>query len=345
MAFQRHMNIFFFFLLFSCFLFSSQASKFYVGGRDGWVLHPSENYTHWTQKNRFQINDTLVFKYKKGSDSVLLVNKDDYYNCSTKNPIKKLEEGDSEYKLDKSGPFFFISGKEQNCEKGQKLIVTVLSVKHSNTSHPPKTPTAPTQAPTPSSSHTPKVPPSLAPSSSSPGPSIATSPISQGPVTTTPATSPSFSPLISPSSSSPSPSFSPLISPPSSSPSFSPSFSPSSLSPASAPSASPGPAPSSYGPASEAPSPESNAPTESPASYSSPPQPETPSSPPSLSPSPSSSSTPSSQSPTSPSPGSGNPNATPPAQSSVWAVTPTHVLVNLVGSVTILLSVSLGPVF
>lgn len=59
MAFQRHMNIFFFFLLFSCFLFSSQASKFYVGGRDGWVLHPSENYTHWTQKNRFQINDTL----------------------------------------------------------------------------------------------------------------------------------------------------------------------------------------------------------------------------------------------------------------------------------------------
>ncbi|XP_050247601.1 early nodulin-like protein 2 [Quercus robur] len=323
MAFQRHMNIFFFFLLFSCFLFSSQASKFYVGGRDGWVLHPSENYTQWTQKNRFQVNDTLVFKYKKGSDSVLLVNKDDYYNCNTTNPIKKLEEGDSEYKLDKSGPSFFISGKEQNCEKGQKLIVTVLSVKHSNTS-PPKTPTAPTQAPTPSSSHTPKVPPSLAPSSSSPGPSIAATPISLGPVTNTPVTSPSFSPLISP------PSFSPLISP-SSSPSFAPSFSPSSLSPASeAPSFAP-----------EVPSPESNAPTEAPAyspAYSSPPEPGTtpPSSPPSSS----------AKSPqSSPSPGSSTPGATPPAQSSAWAVTPTYVFVNLVGSVTILLSVSLGPVF
>ncbi|KAL0001247.1 hypothetical protein SO802_015028 [Lithocarpus litseifolius] len=322
MAFQRHMNIFFFFLLFSCFLFSSQASKFYVGGRDGWVLHPSENYTNWAQKNRFQINDTLVFKYKKGSDSVLLVNKDDYYNCNTKNPIKKLEEGDSEYKLDKSGPSFFISGKEQNCEKGQKLIVTVLSVKHSNTSHqnpPPKTPTAPTQAPTPSSSHTPKVPPplapnSLAPSSSSPGPSIAASPISQGPVTT----SPSFSP------SSSSPVISPVIS--------------------SAPSASPGPAPYSYGPAPEAPSPESNAPTEAPTyspAYSSPPQPETtvPDSP-SSSPSPS----PSESHPQSLSPGPGTPNAPPPVQSSVWAVTPTYVSV-LAGSVTILLSVSLGPVF
>lgn len=327
MAFQRHMNIFFFFLLLSCFLFSSQASKFYVGGRDGWVLHPSENYTHWTQKNRFQINDTLVFKYKKGSDSVLVVNKDDYYNCNTKNPIKKLEEGDSEYKLDKSGPFFFISGKEQNCEKGQKLIVTVLSVKHSNTSHqnpPPKTPIAPTQAPTPSSSHTPKVPPSPAPSSSSPGPSIATSPISQGPVTNTPETSPS-------------PSFSPLISPPASSPSFSPSSLSPVTSPASAPSASPGPAPYSYGPAPEAPSPESNAPTEAPtnsAPYPSPPQPgpNSPVSPPT--------------SPlTSPPTESGTPSATPPAQSSAWAVTPTYVLVNLVGSVTILLSVSLGPVF
>ncbi|KAM3744642.1 hypothetical protein ACB098_06G068200, partial [Castanea mollissima] len=310
-----------FFLLFCCFLFSSQASKFYVGGRDGWVLHPSENYTHWAQKNRFQINDTLVFKYKKGSDSVLLVNKDDYYNCNTKNPIKKLEEGDSEYKLDKSGPSFFISGKEQNCEKGQKLIITVLSVKHSNTSHQN----------------------SPAPSSSSPGPTIATSPISQVPVTNTPVTSPSFSPAFSPPSS---PSSSPA-SVPSSSPSLAPSLAPSSApsaSPSSSPSASLAPAPFSYGEApspfsyGEAPSPESNAPIEPP--YPSPPQREpTPQSPLQSPQSPPSSP---STSPPPPSPDSGTPTATPPPQSSAWAVTPAYVLV---GSVTILLSVSLGPVF
>jgi hypothetical protein len=54
-----------------------------------------------------------VFKYKKGSDSMLAVNQDNYNSCNKKNPIKKLEDGDSEFSFDKSGPFFFISGKDQ----------------------------------------------------------------------------------------------------------------------------------------------------------------------------------------------------------------------------------------
>lgn len=49
-----------FFLMMVGFLSgSSQAYQFHVGGRDGWVLNPSENYTIWAQKNRFQVNDTL----------------------------------------------------------------------------------------------------------------------------------------------------------------------------------------------------------------------------------------------------------------------------------------------
>jgi len=32
-------------------------------------------------------------------------------------------------KLDRSGPFYFISGAEGHCEKGQKLVTVVLSVR------------------------------------------------------------------------------------------------------------------------------------------------------------------------------------------------------------------------
>ncbi|KAK8519128.1 hypothetical protein V6N13_017629 [Hibiscus sabdariffa] len=113
-----------------CFLTSTEGYKFYVGGKDGWVVNPSENYNHWAQRMRFQVNDTLFFKYKKGSDSVLLVTKEDYFACNTRNPIQSLTEGDSIFTFDRSGPFFFITGNADNCNKGQKLIVVVMAVRH-----------------------------------------------------------------------------------------------------------------------------------------------------------------------------------------------------------------------
>lgn len=44
------------------FVSLSQGYTFYVGGRDGWVLNPKEEYIHWAERNRFQINDTLSTK-------------------------------------------------------------------------------------------------------------------------------------------------------------------------------------------------------------------------------------------------------------------------------------------
>ncbi|KAG6637326.1 hypothetical protein CIPAW_11G170700 [Carya illinoinensis] len=218
MEFQTH--FFLYFVLLSCFLSSSLAYNFYVGGRDGWVLYPSESYSHWAERNRFQVNDTLVFKYKKGTDSVLVVNKDDYYNCNTKNPIKKLEEGDSDFQFDRSGPFFFVTGKDQSCEKGQKLIVIVLAKApapgteapvspkaspHAHSSGPALAPTSPSPV-----SNAPKASPASAPWSygpapASPPPTTTSSPAADSP--TTPATEPGTppgrlnSPAAAPSSS------------------------------------------------------------------------------------------------------------------------------------------------
>ncbi|RWR97423.1 early nodulin-like protein 2 [Cinnamomum micranthum f. kanehirae] len=159
-------------------MWTCQGHDFYVGGSKGWVQNPSENYNHWAGRNRFQVNDSLVFSYKKGEDSVLVVNKEDYDQCNTKNPISNFSDGYSVFKFDRSGPFFFISGIQEKCQKGEKMIVVVLAVRHSHTppispSHtPPISPPPSVEAPSPSPSDSPgeKYAPSPSPTpSDSPG--------------------------------------------------------------------------------------------------------------------------------------------------------------------------------
>ncbi|KAJ0977392.1 hypothetical protein J5N97_012866 [Dioscorea zingiberensis] len=117
---------------------SSHAYKFNVGGKDGWVMNPYESYNHWAERTRFQVNDTLVFKYKKGNDSVLVVRKEDYFTCNTSKPIKKFSDGNTEFKFDRSGPFFFVSGTPRRCENGEKMIVVVLAERKKKTAMPPE---------------------------------------------------------------------------------------------------------------------------------------------------------------------------------------------------------------
>ncbi|KAF5960225.1 hypothetical protein HYC85_001434 [Camellia sinensis] len=91
----------------------SEAYQFNVGGKEGWCS-----------------------SITTASDSVLVVNKQDYDNCNTQNPITKMEDGNSVFKLDRSGPFYFISGNKSNCDHGQKLIVVVLAIRNkSNCDH------------------------------------------------------------------------------------------------------------------------------------------------------------------------------------------------------------------
>ncbi|BAT89540.1 hypothetical protein LR48_Vigan08g015900 [Vigna angularis] len=181
------------FLLLLTLLSSSQAKKFNVGGSQGWVPNPSESYNNWAGRNRFQINDTIVFNYKKGSDSVLEVKKEDYDKCNKTNPIKKFENGDTEFKFDRSGPFYFISGNDGNCEKGQKLIVVVLS--------PRKSP-----SPSPSPSLSPLLPPKDMPSPSpKPNPPIVSPSSPPSPAVQPPSNSISPKPANGPSAAAPGP--------------------------------------------------------------------------------------------------------------------------------------------
>ncbi|XP_076905574.1 uncharacterized protein LOC143561344 [Bidens hawaiensis] len=206
-----------FFLIFITFISSSHANTFQVGGKDGWTLHPSESYNSWSNRLRFLINDTLHFKYDGGSDSVLVVNKGDYDGCNANNPITKLEGGDSTFKFDRSGPFYFISGNKSNCDQGQKLIVVVLALRIR--SPPPSIATPPSSSTMPPSPGvaTP-LPPSVSPVLP---PTAIVSPVSPPSTAVSPVYSPTMSPVSPPSiAGAPnlSPAGTPTVSPPADSP-------------------------------------------------------------------------------------------------------------------------------
>ncbi|XP_058777180.1 early nodulin-like protein 7 [Vicia villosa] len=168
-----------FFIIFLAVTTSVQSARqFHVGDHFGW-RQPDQNnadfYTKWARINRFQIGDSLViiiiihvflvivyvvFEYE--NDSVLSVEKEDYINCDTSKPITTFTNGKSTLNLDRSGPFYFISGTDDHCNNGQKLLVEVMAP------HPiPASPPTPTTiAVPPEGSSSPMMAPSNAPYSS-----------------------------------------------------------------------------------------------------------------------------------------------------------------------------------
>uniref|UniRef100_M1DF95 CT099 n=1 Tax=Solanum tuberosum TaxID=4113 RepID=M1DF95_SOLTU len=84
-------------------------------------------FDQWSELMRIQVNDTLLFKNKKGSDVVLEVNKDDYDKCNIDNPIKKMDDENSVYDFDRLGSFCFVSGNKDKCKEGQKFVIVVAA--------------------------------------------------------------------------------------------------------------------------------------------------------------------------------------------------------------------------
>ena len=112
---------------------------------------------------------------------MLVVTKDNYFSCNNKKPVQSLTDGESVFSFDHSGPYFFISGNADNCNKGQKLIVVVMAVRNKSQHHEaPPSPcpvscTPPASSPQPSASSPPTSPAS--PRSSVPPPVESPSPM------------------------------------------------------------------------------------------------------------------------------------------------------------------------
>ncbi|XP_020965081.1 mavicyanin-like [Arachis ipaensis] len=104
-------------------LCTTASREFKVGDHFGWrVPDPTDTsfYTHWAERNRFQVGDSLVFEYE--NDSVLSVEEWDYFHCDASNPITAFDNGKSILNLDSPGAFYFISGTAHHCSRGPHYL-------------------------------------------------------------------------------------------------------------------------------------------------------------------------------------------------------------------------------
>ncbi|XP_010521512.1 PREDICTED: mavicyanin [Tarenaya hassleriana] len=125
---------------------AADASRvFKVGDDFGWRV-PFDNdpslYSHWATSKRFHIGDSLSFVYR--NDSVVEVDKWGFYHCNGSDPIVAFDNGNSTVKLNRPGPFYFISGVTDRCRSGQRLIVEVMHFHrhHHHHASPPSSMTA-----------------------------------------------------------------------------------------------------------------------------------------------------------------------------------------------------------
>ncbi|CAH8355534.1 unnamed protein product [Eruca vesicaria subsp. sativa] len=128
------------------------AREFTVGGAKGWTVPSgSQVYSQWAEKSRFQVGDSLLFVYQPDQDSVLQVTKDAYDSCNTDAPTAKFADGKTSFALTHSGPYYFISGNKDSCNKNEKLVVIVMADRSGKSSPP-------SQAPAPSGEAAPSPP-------------------------------------------------------------------------------------------------------------------------------------------------------------------------------------------
>ncbi|GAV88258.1 Cu_bind_like domain-containing protein [Cephalotus follicularis] len=123
-----------FLIILCCFQFFSVSSfEYQVGGDEGWVVPPANDskiYNEWASENRFQVGDTIRFEYKK--DSVMEVTVQEYNNCNSTRPSFFSNTGNTVFRFDHQGPFYFISGVSGHCEKGQRMIIKVMAPEESD---------------------------------------------------------------------------------------------------------------------------------------------------------------------------------------------------------------------
>ncbi|PIA25590.1 hypothetical protein AQUCO_11000009v1 [Aquilegia coerulea] len=124
MATSSQVLLFIFAVLFMVSTSFASAHQFQLGWTKPSTGNDTESYDDWAERNRFHVGDTVYFKYE--NDSVLVVDRDDYRNCNVTNPIAQLNDGNSVFRFNRYGFFYFISGKPGHCKSGQRVIIRVM---------------------------------------------------------------------------------------------------------------------------------------------------------------------------------------------------------------------------
>ncbi|KMT12445.1 hypothetical protein BVRB_5g103740 [Beta vulgaris subsp. vulgaris] len=99
-----------------------------VGDLNSWTVPTAANqgvYDKWSKNNIFRVKDSLLFLYPPSQDSVIQVTPQAYKSCNLKDPILFMNDGNSLFNITQPGEFYFTSGEEGHCQKGQKLHISL----------------------------------------------------------------------------------------------------------------------------------------------------------------------------------------------------------------------------
>ncbi|CAL4936392.1 unnamed protein product [Urochloa decumbens] len=103
---------------------TASAATYVVGDDAGWDT--AVDYVAWAGGKKFEVGDTLVFRYDaQGPQDVVVVDARGYAECTAPDNAPALTSGDDHVVLGQAGQFFFICEAEGECEGGMKLAVTV----------------------------------------------------------------------------------------------------------------------------------------------------------------------------------------------------------------------------
>lgn len=57
----------------------------------------------------------------------MVVTEEEYNKCESSHPTFFSNNGNTEVRLDRPGPFYFISGVTGHCQGGQRMVIKVIS--------------------------------------------------------------------------------------------------------------------------------------------------------------------------------------------------------------------------
>ncbi|KAJ7546308.1 hypothetical protein O6H91_08G034900 [Diphasiastrum complanatum] len=117
--------------------------EYVVGDRQGWILPVANtNYSSWALKHKYYVGDKLAFNYKAEPNSVVQVNREHFDACNATDYIASYGNGRTVVELNTTGPYWFISGVNNNCNQGQKFGITVFEKTIPPASGPAPSPSA-----------------------------------------------------------------------------------------------------------------------------------------------------------------------------------------------------------
>ncbi|WOK94624.1 hypothetical protein Cni_G03329 [Canna indica] len=128
-----------------------KAEDFIIGDASGWI--PDFNYTAWVEGKHFRVGDNIIFTYAEGVHNVIPVGGAAFKACNASGATNNVfSSGNDVVPLKTAGRKWYICGKGDHCERGQKLVITVSAAATSPSPSPSPTSPSASSPPPPTSS-------------------------------------------------------------------------------------------------------------------------------------------------------------------------------------------------